>query len=346
MKILIVSDAWHPQVNGVVRTYEHLADELQQMGHTVQVIGPCSFPVTLPLPGYNEIRLTLRPYRRLARMIDDFKPDHIHIATEATLGNAARRYARLRGLDFSSAYHTHFPAYIAERLPAGLKPLSGIVVNTIIRYLRWFHAPSAALLLATDSLESQLRAWNFKAPMVRLTRGVDFNVFHPGDKTLFHDLKKPVAINVGRVAVEKGLEDFLRMDWPGSKVIVGDGPSRKHLQKKYPGAHFVGVKKGADLAAHIRSADVFVFPSRTDTFGIVLIEAMACGLPIAGYHVMGPKDIVTQPVLGALSDDLASAAAHALHSPGTPQQRHDHARTHYTWRRAAQQFEKSVFKKS
>lgn len=342
MRILIVSDAWHPQVNGVVRTYEHLKSELEAMNHTVRVIGPGDFPWTMPLPGYNEIRLTLLPYPKLARIIEEYNPDHLHIATEASLGFAARRYALRHGMPFSSACHTHFPAYLVGRMPAILSPFSEFVGNRIVDYMRWFHNPSGALMLATESLETQLKEWGFNAPMARVTRGVDFNTFYPGGKTLFRDIKRPVALNVGRVAVEKGLEDFLRMDWDGSKVIVGDGPSRKKLEKKYPDAHFVGVKKGPELAAYFRSADLFVFPSRTDTFGIVLIEAMASGLPIAGYDVMGPKDIVTEPFLGALDRDLATAAKRALAAPGTPAQRLAHAQTHYAWRLAAIQFEGAV----
>lgn len=343
MKILIVSDAWHPQVNGVVRTYEHLCEELEKLGYETHVIGPADFPRRLPMPGYDEIKLALFPYQRLKKLIDDFAPDHIHLATEGPLGWAGRKYCRKTGHAFTSSYHTHFPDYVAQRfakyLPFLFKPVHGIAKAVV----KAFHEDSSALFIATQSLEDELRSWGFTAPIVRLSRGVNLDIFAPGENTVFKDLRGPVALYVGRVAIEKSIEDFLEMDWDGSKVIVGDGPSRIELTEKYPDAHFVGVKTGEDLGAHYRSADLFVFPSRTDTFGMVLVEALASGIPVAAYNVTGPKDIITEAMLGALSEnDLAAAARAALKAPGTKQERLEYVKAHYSWENAGRQFEKGM----
>lgn len=334
MKILIVSDAWHPQVNGVVRTYEYITAELEQMGYQVKVIGPADFPKSFPMPGYNEIRLVMFPYNALRRMIAEFAPDVLHIATEGPLGLASRKYAKNYGVEFTSCYHTHFPDYAAKRAPAFLQ---GTVRKTGIAFVRWFHKLSSCLFVATPSLEAVLRQWDFQCPIKRLTRGIDHALFFPAPPSLFTDLPKPVALYVGRVAVEKNLEAFLGMEWTGSKVIVGDGPDFRTLKEKYPNAYFTGVQKGEALARHYQSADVFVFPSKTDTFGMVLVEAMACGLPLAGYPVTGPIDIITADFLGSVDDDLSQAARKAL-IHGTKEQRADHARDNYSWRRAAEQF--------
>jgi len=330
---MIVTDAWHPQVNGVVRTYEYLCKELQAMGYTVKVIGPSDFPRSYPMPGYSEIRLVLFPYNRLRRMIAEYAPEVLHIATEGPLGLAARKYAVNYGVEFTSCYHTHFPDYAASRAPL----LKNMVRKTGIAFVRWFHKESSCLFTATASLEKTLRSWNFTAPIKRMTRGIDHERFHTGEKNLFHDVKKPVALYVGRVAIEKNIEAFLKMDWQGGKVIVGGGPDLEKLKAQYPQAVFTGPKTGTELADHYRSADLFVFPSKTDTFGMVLIEAMACGLPIAAYPVTGPVDIVTADFLGALDEDLSKAASRAM-LYGTPEQRAAHARENYSWRRAAEQF--------
>ncbi len=337
LKVLIVSDAWHPQVNGVVRTYEHLSEEMENLGATVKVIGPDDFPKTFPMPGYAEIRLAPFPYKRLCEMIDAFAPDHIHAAAEGPLGWATRKYCLKHGKKFTTSYHTQFPDYTAKRvakfLPFFYKPVRAMARG----YIRHFHKHTHAMMVATPSLEQELNDWDFKVPMHRLTRGVNTDIFYPGEKNLFRDLPQPVAIYVGRVAIEKNLEAFLDMDWDGSKIIVGDGPSMDYLQKKYPDAHFVGKKIGHDLADHYRSSDVFVFPSKTDTFGIVLIEALACGVPIAGYNVIGPKDIVTEPYLGVIGDDLSACSKAALNC-GKPEDRFEHVKSTYTWVIAAKQF--------
>ncbi len=308
------------------------------MGYEVKIIGPGDFPRNMPMPGYSEIRLTLSPYHTLRRMIEDFQPGLLHIATEGPLGLAARKYAVQYGMEFTSCYHTHFPDYAAARAAKFLPFLYNPVRALGIAFVRWFHKHSSCLFLATQSLEDTLREWGFDCPMKRLTRGIDYAVFHAGDKNLFKDLPKPVALYVGRVAIEKNLEAFLDMDWNGSKVIVGTGPDLDMLRAKYPSAIFAGKQTGKDLADHYRSADLFVFPSKTDTFGMVLIEAMACGIPIAAYPVTGPVDIVTSPLLGALHENLAIAAQTALQNGGTASERHDHALEHYSWRKAAIQF--------
>ncbi len=339
MKLLIISDAWHPQVNGVVRTYEYLAEELAKKGHEVRVIGPADFALKIPTPGYAEIELALFPYRALKRMINAYAPENIHIATEGPLGWAARRYCLKHAHGFTTSYHTHFPDYAAKRagkaLPFLYKPVHRLCKNMIRR----FHAPATAMMIATQSLEDELKDWGFETPMHRLTRGVNLDLFYPGEKTLFHDLPGPVALYVGRVAVEKSIEDFLAMEWPGSKIIVGHGPSLEELKQKYPDAHFAGKKEGEDLAAHYRSADLFVFPSRTDTFGIVLIEALASGLPVAGYNVTGPKDIITEDFQGALHEHNLRIACDSALKNGTPEMRTEHVKRLYTWENAAAQYE-------
>lgn len=338
MKILIVTDAWHPQLNGVVRTYEYLFSELTAMGYEVKIIGPADFPKSMPMPGYDEIRLTLRPYHHLRRMIEEFEPGLLHIATEGPLGLAARRYAVTYGMEFTSCYHTHFPDYAAARAAKFLPFLYKPVRAAGIAFVRWFHKHSSCLFVATQSLEDTLRGWGFACPMKRMTRGIQYDLFYPGERNLFHDLPKPVALYVGRVAIEKNLESFLGMDWNGSMVVVGNGPDLETLAAKYPHAKFVGKKTGTELADHYRSADLFVFPSKTDTFGMVLVEAMACGLPIAAYPVTGPIDIVTEPMLGAVNDDLATASRQALENDSNSDARAAYAKAHYSWAKAAHQF--------
>lgn len=337
MKILVISDAWLPQVNGVVRTYEYLNEELRKRGHIVEVIGPSDFSFCIPLPGYSEIKLALFPRKRLQQKMKDFAPDILHIATEGPLGWAGRACALKMNMVFTTAYHTQFPEYAAKRIKQIFPLLEKYVREKSITMMRKFHAPAKAILVASQSLEDQLKEWGFSAPMVRLVRGVNYDLFKPGPKTCFQDLQRPIALYVGRVAIEKSLHKFLDMNWPGSKVIIGHGPSLEFFQERYTDAHFIGKKEGEILAAHYQSADVFVFPSKTDTFGIVLIEALACGLPIAAYPVIGPKDIVTQPDLGCLDEDLETAAHKALEN-GNSKKCVDYVHTHYTWEIVADQF--------
>ena len=342
MKVLIISDAWHPQVNGVVRTYEYLCKELKDMGHHVEVIGPADFAASVPMPFYPEIKLVIRPFRRLKRLIEDYKPDKIHIATEGPLGWAARKYCLNNDIGFTTCYHTQFPDYVAKRFAWLIPPLYSVVHRIAIRVVRRFHTPSHNLMIATKSLEKQLLDWNFTTPIKPLSRGVELSIFSPdkqhGEKNPLKDLKGPIALYVGRIAIEKNLEDFLDMEWHGSKVMVGDGPTRISLEKKYPDVLFVGKKTRDELASYYRSSDLFVFPSKTDTFGIVLIEALACGLPVAAYNVMGPKDIIIHDYLGALDEDnLANAAKRAL-SNVDKEKCAQYIKDNYSWKAAGKQF--------
>lgn len=337
MRILIITDAWYPQVNGVVRTYENLCLELSALGHPVHVMGPRDFFIHFPMPGYKEIELVPGPYGRLKYLINTYNADHLHIATEGPLGWAARRYCLKHNRPFTTSYHTHFPDYIAKRMRKIAPRLEHWAYDLTLRHIKRFHAGSKNMMVATPSLEAQLHSQGFTNPFHRLTRGVDLSVFHPGPKTLFADLPEPVALYVGRIAVEKSIEDFLSMPWHGSKVVVGAGPALEALKKSYPDVIFTGKKSGKELADHYRSADLFVFPSRTDTFGLVLIEALACGLPVAAYPVTGPVDIITEDFLGVLDPDLGKAAAQAVLRPDAAR-RHAHVRQHYSWRTAAEQF--------
>ncbi len=301
LRILIVTDAWSPQINGVVTTLRNTIRELEALGHTVGTITPESFR-TLPCPTYPDIRLAVLPGRRVARMIEDFAPDAVHIATEAPLGMAARRHCIRSGRPFTTAYHTQFPEYIHAR--------SRLPLAWTYAVMRWFHAPSSAVMVATPDMEQRLTQRGF-ANLARWTRGVDTALFRPGQREEFPG-QRPVFVYVGRVAVEKNIEAFLALDLPGTKWVVGDGPARADLERRFPAARFFGMKSGAELAWHYRQADAFVFPSRTDTFGLVLIEAMACGTPVAAYPVVGPVDVVQDPRAGILHEDLAVAAMAAL----------------------------------
>lgn len=309
MRIVLVSDAWLPQVNGVVRTLGTLRDHLISRGHEVEMITPDRFR-TLPCPTYPEIRLAMLPGRTLARMIEHARPCVIHIATEGPLGLAARNYCVRHGIPFTTAFHTKFPEYLQAR--------TGVPVALSYRALRWFHGRAQAVMVATQGIEDELTAWGI-GKIRRWTRGVDTALFHPRPKTLFSDLPRPVHLYVGRVAVEKNIDAFLALDLPGSKVVVGDGPLLESLRRRHPEVLFTGAKQGEDLALHYASADVFVFPSLTDTFGLVVLEALASGLPVAAFPVAGPQDVVASqdpsaPV-AVLNEDLRAAALAAAQIP-------------------------------
>ncbi|MGC2854868.1 glycosyltransferase family 4 protein [Novispirillum sp. DQ9] len=309
MRILIVSDAWTPQVNGVVRTLVTLTDLLRRRGHEVLTITPDGFR-TLACPTYPEIRLAVLPGRRVAGALESFRPEAVHIATEAPLGWAARAACLKRGIPFTTAFHTKFPDYVHARL--------GVPVAWSYALLRHFHAPSRAVMVATQGIEDELAARGL-GNIRRWTRGVDTALFRPRPKTAFADLPRPVFLYVGRVAVEKNIEAFLALDLPGSKVVVGDGPRLAALKAAHPEVTFRGARHGEDLAGHYASADVFVFPSLTDTFGLVVLEALACGLPVAAFPVAGPRDVIAGVAgpdgVGILSDDLRAAALAALEIP-------------------------------
>ncbi len=329
MRILIVSDAWHPQVNGVVRTLTMLQRELAAMGHVAEVLGPDRFP-TVGMPTYRTIKVALLPGRRLARLIEAYRPDALHVATEGPLGWAARRWALRRGVPFSTSFHTRFPEYLhaRTRIPLAL----GYAL------LRRFHNRSAATLVATGSLRAELSSRGFEH-LKPWTRGVDLSRFRPAELEPWADLrvKRPIFLSVGRVSVEKNLEAFLRLDLPGTKVVVGDGPQREALARAHPEVVFLGERHGDALARAYAGADVFVFPSVTDTFGLVLLESLACGTPVAAHPVTGPADILAgaAPGVGALDTDLRAAALRALRGDRAACRRHAER---FSWRACAELF--------
>ncbi len=328
MRILFVTDAWFPQVNGVVRTLSTTGRELEKLGHTVSFIGPDQFR-TLPLVGYPEIRVAVAPRRRVARLISEFRPQAIHIATEGPLGWAARAVCRGQGLAFTTSYHTAFPEYLAKRLPVPLALTYAV--------LRRFHGASAAVMVATPSITGELTRRRFRN-LRRWTRGVDTELFRPRSKA-FLDAPRPISMYVGRVAVEKNVEAFLSLDLPGTKFVVGGGPQLPALKRRYPEVRFAGPRHGDELAAYFAAADVFVFPSRTDTFGLVMLEALASGVPVAAFPVSGPLDVVGDTDVAVLDEDLGMAVRQALTiDPGRCR---EYALAH-SWQAAAQQFLSNV----
>jgi len=305
MKILVATDAWHPQVNGVVRTLGHVARESRALGTEIEFLSPDAF-FTLPMPSYPEIRLALPAPGEVERRMERARPDAIHIATEGPLGHAMRRLCIRRGLPFTTSFHTRFPDYLAERLPVPERWTSDLTWA----WLRRFHAPGAAVLAATPTLAAELGERGFHD--VKLwPRGVDATLFRPRAGAML-DLPRPIFLTVGRVAVEKNLEAFLKLDLPGTKLVVGDGPARASLAKAYPDAVFVGSRQGEALAEIYSAADVFVFPSRTDTFGLVLLEALASGVPVAAFPAAAPRDVIGEAPVGALDEDLRRACLEAL----------------------------------
>ena len=324
MHIAMVTDAWHPQINGVVRTIARVRDELEALGHKVTIVSPDLFS-NVPCPTYPEIRLALMPGRKVARILDDAAPVAIHIATEGPLGLAARRYCQRRKLPFTTSFHTRFPEYVHARF--GLPP------SWLYAALRVFHKPSKAVMVATESLGQELERRGF-GNVARWSRGVDTELFRPRNGRPFK-AEGPVFMYVGRIAVEKNIGAFLELELPGTKVVVGDGPQLSALQKAHPEVLFTGAKVGEELAQHYAAADVFVFPSRTDTFGLVLLEALASGVPVAAYPVPGPLDVVNGAPIGVLDEDLAKAARSALEIPRGDCR--DYA-LGFSWRRCAEQF--------
>ncbi|HYJ41902.1 MAG TPA: glycosyltransferase family 1 protein [Steroidobacteraceae bacterium] len=324
MRILIVTDAWEPQVNGVVRTLKTTARELTKMNHEVRFLTPLDFR-TLPCPTYPEIRLSLFPQGGVNRLIREFDPDVLHIATEGPLGLAARRFALRNEFPFTTAYHTRFPEYVHARFRL---PLSWSYA-----WLRHFHGPSKGVMAPTQVVVDDLKANGFTNTRL-WSRGVDTDVFHPQPSKRL-DSTPPIFLYVGRVAVEKNVEAFLELDLPGSKWVVGTGPALERIRTRYPRVNYLGLLDREELAKVYAAADVFVFPSRTDTFGLVLLEAMACGLPVAAYPVTGPRDVIGDSKAGVLHEDLRTAClgalkldrADALARAGL-----------FTWRAATEQF--------
>lgn len=301
MKLCLVTDAWAPQVNGVVTTMRNTTEHLRERGVDVTTITPDMFR-SVPCPGYREIRLSIRPYGKVANLIETRQPDVIHIATEGPLGWAARKFCKRQGLPFATSLHTRFPEYLRMRAPIPLSFTYGI--------LRDFHAPAHATLVRTGTQKKELEARGFEHLEV-WPGAVDTKLFRPRGKDAL-DLPRPISLFVGRVAVEKGLPDFLGLDLPGAKVVIGAGPDLDKLKARYPDAHFLGARFGEELAELISAADVFVFPSRTDTFGLVMLEAMACGIPVAAFPVPGPQDVIQQGATGFMDEDLKAAFFKAL----------------------------------
>ena len=298
MRILLATDAWEPQVNGVVRTLTRVVAELREMGDAVEVISPDQFS-TFPLPTYPEIKLAVGAYEKVQERFKSFEPEAIHIATEGPIGLAARRICLEWKLPFTTSYHTRFPEYVSARLPL---PLAAGYA-----YMKWFHKPSGRLMVATATLRDELARHGFRN-LSQWSRAVDTKVFHPrwrNQPDVYAGLARPIWLNVGRVAVEKNIEAFVSLDLPGTKVVVGDGPQREELQLKYPGVVFAGAKFGDELCAYFASADAFVFPSLTDTFGLVLLEAMASGTPVAGFSAPGPIDLIPGSGAGVLAEGHA-----------------------------------------
>ena len=322
--VLVVTDAWHPQVNGVVRTIEQLAAELHRLGIETQLLTPSGLR-TVPLPGYPEIGLALTAAAPIVQRVEALRPDAIHIATEGPLGLIVRNYCVRKRIPFTSAYHTQFPEYLRARMPVPLKFGYGAV--------RWFHGPSRAVLVGTPHVERLLRDRGFDN-VALWTKGVDTGLFAPSRRRAL-DYAGPIFLYVGRVAVEKNIEAFLKLDLPGTKLVVGSGPSLSSLQLRYPQAVFLGARHGEELAAFFASADVFVFPSRTDTFGLVLLEALASGTPVAAYPVTGPIDVVRSGQIGALDEDLRRAVLSAMSAS------REACRTYamdYSWQNSSAQF--------
>jgi glycosyltransferase involved in cell wall biosynthesis len=333
LKILIVTDAWRPQVNGVVRTLEVLGDDLTALGHDVRYATP-EGRFSVPMPTYPEIRLALFPRAMLEKEIRAFAPDAVHIATEGTLGLSARAICMRYGIDFSTSFHTRFPEYVKARFPF-------VPLKLVYRWLRWFHGPATAMMVATESLRREMAAHGFHHLRI-WSRGVD--VAHFRALTDAHlPYQTPIWLYVGRVAVEKNIEAFLALDLPGTKLVVGDGPARAALSHKYPEVRFAGALEGEALVRAYAASSVFVFPSRTDTFGLVLLEALACGIPVAAYPVQGPLDVLGDAPVGVLDEDLQTACLKALEiarHPGHPSPR-EFALGH-SWRECTLQFLRNI----
>jgi glycosyltransferase involved in cell wall biosynthesis len=301
MKIALVSDAWAPQINGVVQTLQQVCRCLENKGNKVLVIHPGLFK-SIPCPSYPEIRLALFPGRRLRKMLEEFEPDHLHIATEGPLGISTRRHAQKTGMNFTTAFHTQFPEYIHKRI--------GLPLSISYRWMKNFHNSGSGTMVSTPTVRALLESRGFN--QIRpWCRGVDTKQFNPNRReALPHP--GPVFLYVGRVAIEKNIAAFLELDLPGTKIVVGDGPALEGLRAKFPDTIFPGKKRGDELAKYYASADVFVFPSRTDTFGLVMLEAMASGTPVAAFPVQGPLDVLTDPEAGVMNEDLGEACKLAL----------------------------------
>lgn len=330
MRIMLVTDAWEPQVNGVVRTLTRTIQELREMGHEVMIVTPADGYRTIPLPTYPEIKMALFAKGDIEDRFEAFEPEAVHIATEGTLGLAARRICISHRFPFSTSYHTQYPEYVSARFP--------VPVSWGYAFVRWFHNMAGRVMVATPTMRDLLESRGFRN-LALWSRGVDTEAFHPGlraaDRGPFAGLAGPILLYVGRVSVEKNVEAFLAAPAEGTKVVVGDGPARADLQARFPHARFLGAKFGAELAACYANADVFVFPSLTDTFGLVILEALATGTPVAAFAAPGPQDILPGSDAGAVGPDLSANIAAALAM--------DRAKARawaerFSWRACAEQF--------
>jgi len=324
MKILLVTDAWAPQINGVARSLAKTRNQLELEGHAVTVLSPAT-RATLPCPGYPEIRLTLRPRRAVRECLAGTRFDAIHIATEGPLGIAARRWCRLNGLRFTSSCHTRFPEYLRVRAPVPLAASYSM--------MRWFHSAAERTFVRTDSQKTLLAGRGFRNLDV-WPGAVDTELFKPYGKDAL-DLPRPISMYMGRVAPEKNLEAFLDLELPGSRVVIGGGPALERYRRAYRDVHFLGYRHGEELARLLSAADVFVFPSLTDTLGLVMLEAMACGVPVAAFPVPGPQDLVIDGGNGALDDDLREAVFRAL---AVPSEHCVEFAAGFSWQRSAARF--------
>ncbi|MEM1139300.1 MAG: glycosyltransferase family 1 protein [Pseudomonadota bacterium] len=326
IKVLIVSDAWKPQLNGVVRTLDTLGKQLEGLGNEVRYITPDLFK-SVPLPTYSEIRLALLPNRKMRKIINDFQPDAIHIATEGPLGWAARRFCLRRDHPFTTSFHTRFPEYVNARI--------GLPIDWGYKVQRVFHRPASCMMVTTPALMTELEERGFGNLRI-WSRGVDTEQFRIMGKDFLSHLPRPIWLYVGRIAVEKNLESFLNLPLEGTKLMVGDGPQLEELKQKFPDAVFTGAKFGDELAQHYSASDVFVFPSKTDTFGLVNVEALACGIPVAAFPVTGPREIIGEAKVGVLSEDLEAACRGAL-GIATPEECRAHA-MNFSWEAGTKQF--------
>jgi len=324
MRILVATDAWHPQVNGVVRTLTSLAKAMRRLDGQIEFVTPEGFP-SLPLPTYPGLRLAITNPGEIARRVEAIAPDAIHLATEGPIGHAVRRYCIRHGLPFTTSYTTRFPEYVSARLP--------IPEAWSYAVLRRFHAAATVTMVSTESLAQDLAARGF-SNLGMWTRGVDTDLFKP-ERAIDLDFPRPIFVTVGRVAVEKNIAAFLALDLPGTKVVIGDGPQHAELQRRFPATKFLGALEDEILAAHVAACDVFVFPSRTDTFGVVQLEALACGVPIAAFPVTGPRDVIGDKPIGVIDEDLRSASLRALQL--SPQDCREFALTR-SWEESARQF--------
>ncbi|MFT4091660.1 MAG: glycosyltransferase family 1 protein [Asticcacaulis sp.] len=325
MRILLATDAWDPQVNGVVTTLKRVIEQCELLGHEFKIVDYNRFK-SVSWPDYPEVKLALGCYEEVREIIQDYEPDAVHIATEAFVGMAARRVCLEWKMPFTTSYHTKFPEYVSARLP--------IPISWGYAYMRWFHKPSGRVMVATPTLQKDLEARGFKN-ISPWTRGVDTEMFRPDLEPIFDDLPRPVMTYIGRVAIEKNIEAFLSLDLPGTKVVVGKGPQLEELRAKYPDVVFTGPRFGDDLARSYASSDVFVFPSLTDTFGLVILEAMACGTPVAAFPAHGPIDLIPGTGAGVIDEDLSVAIIEALKLDRGHVRRHAEK---FSWRACAEEF--------